>query len=549
MTAKSPVQRLNQSRKKQPGPKTKLSQNRRGSSVGFKKWVTQNFTWVSLGVIAFFYLLWILIFGMAFFEWDLINTGLFGTTHDSSYGGSQQAAIYVLISILFSTHFGIILYELIMNIALILLIWYSILVLKATGITQRWLWITIGFYCLFPEFIYIAGYTGKDQFVSVGVFAFLIKLYSIWRFNKINWKDLIILGALYALNVTLKVSSGVIIVALLALVLVMRSAWKRLGIILVGGLVLGIALQSLFNLSVTYQTSQGEAGAGYEVVIPTTMAWQFNAVGNIFNDPNANISEEARAYYDSTMSPEFWTHYNPFITDVMGRYSLQNPKPVGENPFWDLCFANLGSCLGGWFKLESWLFIPKDILRPLWRPDDPSVRPYFIANFNPTTIPTFNTNEFICEGLPTNFTKDDMKNCLITKLNSPESDVSAFVDSWSPFIRPEVTSGKLFPALTNALYEFFNSGTILMDGFWLFWANLVLLIIAIVKRNYRKLIPFLMVPISIYGSLILYAPNTQERYQFPIFYCIPFLIVIFVANRQNLLRAQKKIRSKRTNHS
>jgi hypothetical protein len=529
---------------KKKNPNRFKSSQRSSRNRGFSAWIDQNFFWASLGFIAFWYLLWLVIFGVGFFEWDFMNSAMSWATSDAKFGGGQQAAVFTLLSLLFNTHAGILLYELFISASLVALIWYSVLVLRKTGIKQRWLWILMSFYCLFPEFIYIAGYAGKDQFISVGILAFLVKLYSVWRFKLVNWKDLTILGLLMALNVTLKVSNTVIVLALAGLVWVMRRFWKQMIVVTLAGVFLGMGLQTVFNavttVEITDSTGSTAASVGTAVSVPLAFPWQFQAVGNIFSNPNANITPKAKAYYDSTMSPEFWTHYNPFISDVMVRYGLPDAKPVGDNDFWNLCFSNFGDCMIGWFKLESWMILPKDILRPLWRPDDASVRPYFIGNFNPTSVPTFNTNEHICMGLSEGFTKEDLKNCIMTNYGTDESRASAFVDSWSPFIRADITTGRPIPALTEGMYNLMNSGTILMDGFWLFWATLVLFIIAIIKRNYRKLIPLLLVPISIYGSLVFYGFNTMERYLFPIYYCVPFLIVIFVAHKQNLANRKSK---------
>jgi hypothetical protein len=526
---------------KKKNPNRFKSSQRSSKNRGFSAWVDQNFFWASLGFIAFWYLLWLVIFGVGFFEWDFMNSAMLWATGDAKFGGGQQAAVFTLLSLLFNTHAGILLYELFISAALVALIWYSVLVLRKTGITRRWLWILMSFYCLFPEFIYIAGYAGKDQFISVGILAFLVKLYSVWRFKQVNWKDLTILGLLMALNVTLKVANIVIAIALIAMVWNMRKYWVKMAIMTVTAVMLGYGIQTGSGVFIQIKdaTSSVAISPNMPIAIPG-MPWQSQAVGNIFSNPNANITPKAKAYYDSTMSPEFWTHYNPFTSDVMVRYAIPGAEPVGDNDFWNLCFSNFGDCMMGWFKLESWMILPKDILRPLWRPDDASVRPYFIGNFNPTSVPTFNTNEHICVGLSEGFTKEDLKNCIMTNYGTDESRASAFVDSWSPFIRADITTGRPIPALTEGMYNLMNSGTILMDGFWLFWATLVMLIIAIVKRNYRKLIPLLLVPISIYGSLIMFAPTTYERYLFPIFYCVPFLIVVFVAHKQNLANRKSK---------
>jgi hypothetical protein len=188
--------------------------------------------------------------------------------------------------------------------------------------------------------------------------------------------------------------------------------------------------------------------------------------------------------------------------------------------------------MGGWFKLESWLFMPKDLMRTIWLPEDTSVQPYFIVNFSPTSVPDFNVNTHICpSGLQTGFTKDDIKTCLINYWGASEDRATAFADSWEPLIREGYATGKPFPGLTEAFVNLGVSGNILFDGFWLFWVVLVLLIIAIVRKKYHKLLPFLLVPVTIYGSIILFAPLAYERYTFPIFFCVPFLIAIFIAEK------------------
>jgi hypothetical protein len=458
--------------------------------------------------------------------------------------------ITILIRILYSTGAGVLLYELIANIAIVGLIWYSLVTLHRLGLSRRAVNIIAAVYAFYPMYFFIANFVTKDQLFSAVVFALAIQFYKLIYTKSPGWKHFLIIGSLFGLAILLKTFFAVLILAFVFLIIAAKRFWKPLSIAGVSGLVLAFVIQiGLVN------ALGAESIASHDL-----LSVPIQASGAIFNDPNANISDEERAYYDGLYDNDYFRELNPDVDpkDWYKRYIGLMSDNL-KFPLWyvdmnipeylaktlGLCFKNFGTCLSSYFTLMSGWFAPIEISFPVTGQfRNPTFSQYTSDigdNFVSTKTNGINS-ERICptaepETPPLTF--DEYKTCLIETLG--ESQGVAVADSVQPFIRDSLLANSILPGLGQWWLDVWHFLKFFVEGFWVFWTAVALLIICFVRKKYARIRPMVGYIFAIYIGLFLVAPVAYERYIIPIYLILPFLIGTFlVEKKRSTARVNKK---------
>jgi hypothetical protein len=292
------------------------------------------------------------------------------------------------------------------------------------------------------------------------------------------------------------------------------------------------------------------------------------ATGAIFNDPNANISAEEREYYDNLYDNDYFRELNPDV-DPKDWYKLyvNIMSDKLKFPLWyvdmsvpeylikttGLCFKNFGTCVQSYLTLMTGFYLPIEISFPLVNSfRNPTFSQYTSDigdNFISTQTNTINNSRICPEledktatgtntGAPMPF--EGYKECLIRTLG--EQRGAAVADSLKPLIRDSLLANSANPGIAQAWLDVWHAGKFFLEGFWVFYISLVLLIISLASPRFKRLRPMIGIVWALYIGLFLVTPVAYERYLIPTYMILPFLIGVFALERLRTKRGQPRPR-------
>jgi hypothetical protein len=516
---------------------------------------TTYYKWLLLAAIALVYIFWFLLYGMNFFIGDFVEEiseaeGIHELTDQHSL------IVTLLLRLVLSTGIGILLFELIANIGIVAMIWYSLVTLHNLGLSRKCTNAIAAVYCFFPMYFFIANFMSKDQLFCSVVFALAVQLYKLLNTKNYQLKQFIIIGILFGGSILLKTFFAILILAFVFFAIAVKRFWKP--IIITGS----VALVSALVIQVGLVNALGAKSIASHDILSVPM----QATGAIFNDPNANISEEDREYYDNlynndyfrelnpTVEPELWyTLYVNLMSDKLKfplwYVEMNIPEYVGRTT--TLCFKNFGTCVQSYLTLMSGFFLPIEISYPLTNSfRNPTFSQYTSDigdNYISTQTNTINSGR-ICSELEdttstgtiaaTPLTFEGYKECLIRTLG--ESRGAAVADSLHPLIRDSLLGNSIAPGLAQTWLDVWHAGKFFLEGFWVFYVSLVLLIIALAHPRFKRLRPMIAIVWVLYIGLFMVSPVAYERYLIPTYMILPFLIGVYILERKRSRRGQAR---------
>jgi hypothetical protein len=333
----------------------------------------------------------------------------------------------------------------------------------------------------------------------------------------------------------LKTFFAVLILAFVFLILAAPRFWKQL--VITGATALVFAFVAQLGL---VQALGAESIASHDL-----LSVPIQASGAIFNDPNADISEEEREYYDNLYNNDYFRELNPDVDpkDWYKRYVGLMSDNL-KFPLWyvdmnipeylikttGLCFKNFGTCVQSYLTLMSGYLVPIEISFPvtgLFR--NPTFSQYTSDigdNFIPTQTVTINSDR-LCPTIEDNKPLDfeGYKDCMTRVLGDDRGPQVA--DSVHPFIRDSLLQNSLMPGLAQAWLSVWHTLKFFLEGFWLFWISITLLVISYIRPKFQRVRAMIWFIFSIYIGLFLVSPVAYERYLIPIYLLLPFVIGAF----------------------
>jgi hypothetical protein len=550
-------------------------------SFHFLKFWNKNYKWATLALISIIHIFWWGVFGMTLFYSD----SLVAYHATIGMGGRYDSVPMILFERLFMwTGNALLIEQLFIWIAFVLAIWYSVLTLEKIK-TPRWISTSLLlFYSLHPMFQFILEMNSRDQWMSIISMILGVKFYQLLKSRSFNIKNYIIVLVLIFTDILLKETAWLLIPVLIVFLIRFYKSWIP---IVSGAIVLIIVSQVGLQASAGYlkstnvwspdpapveQLSYIDPTNSETKVIenPLNFFIQSNsAIANVFIHPDSKITDEQRAYYEGANggSSSWYQSYNPNLAD-------QNGLPGDWNHFSAVCMNNLGYCLEGYFHLMQGFYLPKalddSILRGYFNTDRPVgtyLMPYYVWERDNTVKdgdemlniskgswltdnlcydPVSKTSMYPSDSSSTNYsfpiTEDSIYQCFANRL--PEQDAKNAFNSIKPYIRSTFFEKTWFPTIGPVIVNFWSdfAGGIFVDGFWYFWVLLVALILCIFRKNYRRLIGVVLLPVSLYAAYFYAAPTTYERYIFPMIAATPFIVAILV---REWMISHKKFNPKR----
>jgi len=547
-----------------------------------KKFVCQYFTWVSLVFLILYRIIWLTIMGFQSYEYDWGDTTTQLMEGKLDLVANLWNALYSttnwLTALFWGTGHQVYFYEITVNLLTLLAIWWALYELNLAKIKFYLLFIFLGFFVTWPEFSFIATFTGKDQLIAVLCFLPIIYLFKIIRTSELEWKDVFILWVLCYFCYISKATGAAICVSIYFLIFTLwkyREEWKAQLITLLGVPFLIVMVGMIFGLVDNPVVRFGQ----------NLPVWSTNALAAVMLDENADFVsteslEQARKWLaatrDETATKEGYTVtgwfrvQNPLISDDDGKWNVPLDPSISEylltepseeeqiekfgfaytasKQYYDeICAYNYSDCLYGWVQLETGFIIPKDFQRIFFRPNDPSIRPYFLFPYNSTSNPTWGENEKFCDSTyitetlgKETFTKQDFRDCMNRGGVYTEEQMDIFMSDWDPFIRDNFTDSSPLPEITYSVLDVYNNGFIMLDGFWLFWLNLALVIFASIRKAYRRMLPLLVGSLLCWILYLLTSMIAYERYVFWAFYITPFALFAMYSVKYSNLRLKRR---------
>ncbi|MDR2538826.1 MAG: hypothetical protein LBC43_04230 [Bifidobacteriaceae bacterium] len=497
------------------------------------------YKWWLLGVLViafgFYFGLFFTAFGIVDFYDEVSEVTGFGYPSDK-----HSLFLGFILRPLFLTGHGLLIYELINQVLVVWILWKALMLLDSLGTARKVINGLVIFYVLYPYSFFISNYLSKDQLLAVITFAFFVQLFKVSKIKDPTKKDWLVLGIWLALTILLKVFSVLLVFALIPVWWKHRRRTKIFALVGAVSVILPLLFNQIAMIAYGIHSRNDVQASNVAIVV----------AGQIFGDPNATISEDQRQYYEDlyknsafeAFNPgldvtRWWEASNPFLSD-----KLKDPLLSSDVNVWDLnsrtlglCFSNLGTCLRSYLVLMSGYYMPYEILYATTG----LVRyPYFsnwtrsdnLDSILPTSTITWNTLRFCGEagtdgqpvGEPIDFER--YKSCMVENIGENGNPVA---DSLRPAIRATPLSGSLMPSVAQGLIDIANFFKFFLEGFWLFWTSLTLLIISLIKKQFENIRPLLWGIMIFYLGLFVFSPISYERYLFPLYWLLPFVIGTF----------------------
>jgi hypothetical protein len=554
--------------------------------------------WTTLGILIIVFTFWFVIMGNCYLYGDMAES--VGQAAGTTQVSEQHTLFIVLFLRLFwGTGNAIFIYNVVTWIGLILAMWFSLCTLNKLGVKWGWVLGLTLFYCFYPQYMWISSFSSKDQLISIA-FLFLTTLFIRWtQKSKLELTDFIQMGVAIYFTLIFKMVDICIVFALLFLCLKFKKYWKNIAIMSIIAVVLALGTFTTFKITMVQNNNPlavqaAEKKAQEEAADPSNtnsaqeqkpdlglldtllsvLGGPFSPTQQLavaFENPNANIPQADREFFEYTSgNPQWYAQAHPILGDFSGA-AIGKAHPYTQAEFiphyWSICSKNLGDCFKGWFQQQMGFFIPK-----YWQGamTNTPARPIMVSL---SIIPETNKTEF----LPTNYSEmptavsqrfcndpsfsgpmtDELyKQCFVKELGEQQGNLT--YENVKQYIKQDVYDKQINPGLAKGLVHFwahdnYEGGeggflaffsTLMLDGFWLFWAVVIMLIIAYRKKMY-KFIPAIWIPTSFYIFYLIFSPVAYERYVWPMFMIIPFLITCMSVKEKFMLKSAKKFNQKK----
>jgi hypothetical protein len=504
-----------------------------------------HYKWLLLGILSLAYLIWFLIFGLRFLSEDFTKQI---AQPAGTYPLTDQYSIflYLVLWVLLKTSELIWIYEILMQFAMVFGIWYALKTLFDLGLSKKAINGIMLFYVFFPMFFYLANYVSKEQPIAVICLILVVEIYKVCVKKQVNLKQCFIIPIFFILLILMKTFFAIMIIAFVACgILVKQLRWK---LILIGGV--GMITAIVINFGLIAVTGSTSIASKDWMSVPT------HASAAIFSDPNSNISDDDRAYftkiYDTDFfhakfpdldSSEWYTRYRPLITDEvrlpLWYTDLNIPEYLAKVT--GLCFANFGTCVGSYLSLMSGFYLPTEVQSAALQLPR---RPFFV-NFTSegsdvyiSTSTVRWSNQDFCSDLENQKSFEEFRTCIVNNIGETGGNQLAY--SLEPVVRASLWDKATFPELGQAIISFWDFLSIFLEGFWLFWFTIALLILSYIKPSFRFARSAIWCVVSIYIGLFLTAPVAYERYLWPVYLLLPFVFGVFLSQKQANQKSKRR---------
>jgi len=503
---------------------------------------SKNFQWFLLGYLFLIYFIYWLCFKQSFISNDLFNDTLYEMyVPDSNY--PQPEFLAFLLKILFYTGHGFLLFEFLIQILFVFALWWGLKELIAINIKPLYFWLIFAYWTVFPMIPFIFYYTSKDQYISVLIFLLGILIFKILKQKNLSTSlmiEVILVLILLALFRPLYLS---LMIGVFLILIIKNQEWKKF--IIIGVVATGSFL--IINFAVDAVMPNQTVNSSEALSVP------IQEIGAIFSNDNSNIPDDLNQYFTETFgSKTFYQSYDPIISDPEKILIRNEEFSTGEFVFnsQKLCLLNFGTCVGAWFNLESGFFLPKPLQslivnsqyqdssnapqEEIWNYFEirTSTNKYrqsenYYEAFLYSMISSYGIESDICE----NFQSNSLS-CLEDPDNTPlGEDGSIAAQNLDDYYNKSIFDHTLFGESTINYFVFFNALSILQDGWWLFYLSFILFGISLFKKSYRIFLPLSSLPVLIYLELLISAPISYERYLFPLYLLVPFILFLFLQKK------------------